>query len=195
MKIEGNSGGPFTRCCHRHRAGHRAGRLPKKGAAFVAIPPISILTRRAERTATEVPRPRRQGNSFRPRRCAPSHRKLEKFADLSWGAGPGGIDLLFNNAGVAPGGRRAFFDISDADNRVCSSKVNLMGRDPWHLPRVRTAHCWKARTKGWICKHRIGGRRAWRIAPNLSAYNGDENMGVVGIFGCGAHPITAASLE
>src|SRR6202041_1753304 len=82
--------------------------LAEKGAAFVAIADLDLDA--AERTAAEV---RARGAKAISARVDVRHRaELEKFADLAW-AQAGGIDLLFNNAGVARVARA--FDIADAD--------------------------------------------------------------------------------
>ena len=93
--------------------------LAEKGAAFVAIADLDLDA--AERTAGEV---RARGAKAVSARVDVRHRaELEKFADLGW-AQAGGIDLLFNNAGVARVARA--FDISDADIDWLI-QVNLMG--------------------------------------------------------------------
>jgi NADP-dependent 3-hydroxy acid dehydrogenase YdfG len=89
----------------------------RKSAAFVAIDDLDFDA--AERTAAGV---RARGARAISARVDVRHRaELDKFADLGW-AQANGIELLFNNAGVA---------------RVARARSDDA--------------CWKRVRKGWIC--------------------------------------------
>ena len=142
--------------------------LAEKGAAFVAIADLDLDA--AERTAAEV---RARGAKAISARVDVRHRaELEKFADLGW-AQAGGIDLLFNNAGVARVARA--FDISDADIEWLI-QVNLMG--VIHGTRVFGRRMLEARTKGWIC-NTASEAGVHGGSPYLAAYTATKH-GVVG---------------
>jgi NAD(P)-dependent dehydrogenase (short-subunit alcohol dehydrogenase family) len=98
--------------------------------------------------------------------------ELEKFADLSW-AQADGIDLLFNNAGVARVARA--FDISDADIDWLI-QVNLMG--VIHGTRVFGRRMLQAGKKGWIC-NTASEAGVHGGSPYLAAYTATKH-GVVG---------------
>jgi len=142
--------------------------LADKGAAFVAIADLDLDA--AERTAAEV---RARGAKAISARVDVRHRTdLEKFADLGW-AQAGGIDLLFNNAGVA---RVALaFDISDADIDWLI-QVNLMG--VIHGTRVFGRRMLEAGTKGWIC-NTASEAGVHGGTPYIAAYTATKH-GVVG---------------
>jgi NAD(P)-dependent dehydrogenase (short-subunit alcohol dehydrogenase family) len=142
--------------------------LADKGAAFVAIADLDLEA--AERTATEV---RARGAKAITARVDVRHRaELEKFADLGW-AQAGGIDLMFNNAGVARVGRA--FDISDADIDWLI-QVNLMG--VIHGTRVFGQRMLEAGTKGWIC-NTASDAGVHGATPFIAAYTATKH-GVVG---------------
>lgn len=142
--------------------------LAEKGAAFVAIADLDLDA--AERTAAEV---RARGAKAISARVDVRHRAdLEKFADLGW-AQAGGIDLLFNNAGVA---RVALaFDISDADIDWLV-QVNLMG--VIHGTRVFGKRMLEAGTEGWIC-NTASEAGVHGGTPYIAAYTATKH-GVVG---------------
>lgn len=142
--------------------------LADKGAAFVAIADLDLEA--AERTATEV---RARGAQALAARVDVRHRaELERFADHGWGQA-GGIDLLFNNAGVA---RVALaFDISDADIEWLI-QVNLMG--VIHGTRVFGRRMLETGTKGWIC-NTASEAGVHAGSPYLATYTATKH-GVVG---------------
>src|ERR1700733_14748711 len=142
--------------------------LAEKGAAFVAIADLDLDA--AESTATEV---RARGAKAISARVDVRHRaELEKFADLAW-AQAGGIDLLFNNAGVARVARA--FDISDADIDWLI-QVNLMG--VIHGTRVFGQRMLQAGTQAWIC-NTASEAGVHGGSPYLAAYTASKH-GVVG---------------
>ena len=156
--------------------------LAEKGAAFVAIADLDLEA--AERTAAEV---RARGAKAISARVDVRHRaELEKFADLGW-AQAGGIDLLFNNAGVARVARA--FDISDADIEWLI-QVNLMG--VIHGTRVFGQTHAGSTYQGLDLQHRIRGRRTRRIASTSRPIR-RRNM-VSSAIRMRCAPITAASL-
>ena len=142
--------------------------LAEKGAAFVAVADLDADA--AERTAAEV---RARGAMAISAHVDVRHRaELEKLADLGW-AQAGGIDLLFNNAGVARVARA--FDISDADIEWLI-QVNLMG--VIHGTRVFGRRMLEARIQGWIC-NTASEAGVHGGSPYLAAYMATKH-GVVG---------------
>jgi NAD(P)-dependent dehydrogenase (short-subunit alcohol dehydrogenase family) len=142
--------------------------LAEKGAAFVAIADLDLEA--AERTAGEVRA--RGARAIAARVDVRFRAELEKFADLGW-AQAGGIDLLFNNAGVARVARA--FEISDADIEWLI-QVNLMG--VIHGTRVFGERMLEASTKGWIC-NTASDAGVHGTTPYLAAYTATKH-GVVG---------------
>jgi len=142
--------------------------LADKGAAFVAIADLDLDA--AERTASEV---RARGAKAMAARVDVRHRaELERFADLGWAQG-GGIDLVFNNAGVARVGRA--FDISDGDIDWLI-EVNLKG--VIHGTRVFGRRMLEAPAKGWIC-NTASDAGVHGATPYIAAYTATKH-GVVG---------------
>lgn len=142
--------------------------LADAGAASIVLADLNI--EKAEAVAREIAA---RGAKAMVRPCDIRERlALEALADFAWGW-MGGVDLLFNNAGV---GRPALaFDLAD-DDIAWQVEVNLIGTIQG--TRIFGRRMLGAPTKGWICNTASQAGISARD-PLLAAYTATKH-GIVG---------------